>query len=179
MYCVIRTEFKRKHCCPTFKNIKIIPHRDKRKVLDLHKTLFSLYGLPFTSDSAQCFTTACGYNVRRQENRCVSPGHVTEATIPAGSSMSIKVREHWQDARIKCYTAWKKKKNNNSGKCGCRKEWPVEKNRVDHCVCWIKESNQNRQSGVVFCPVTSPPKHPPFVWLPGVFVLKGKSQRHS
>lgn len=42
MYCNVRTEFKRKHCCPTFKNIKIIPHRDKREALDLHKTLLSL-----------------------------------------------------------------------------------------------------------------------------------------
>lgn len=33
-----------------------------------------------------------------------------------------------------------------SGKCGGRKEWPVERNREDFTLCWIKESKKNKQN---------------------------------
>lgn len=83
--------------------------------------------------------------------------------------------------QMKGNTGW----NPISGMCGGSKEWPVERNnrreqkhRGVFSFCWIKESKKRRWR-VVFGPVTSPPKHLPSAWLPGAFVLKGKSQRQS
>lgn len=103
-----------------------------------------------------------------------------------GQTVKIRVGDQQQDNLIWCNSAGKKKDcgrkkekwlESTSGKCGGRKEWPFDKNRAGEEMEKTLASAESRilkkiqNKTVAFCLVTSPPKHPPSVWLPAAFVL--------